>query len=279
MNTRAAFPDLARVEALLRERGLDLGRKVVVQSETESTNDDAKRGAKAGEPDGTVWVAETQTRGRGRQGRAWLSAAGENLLFSVLVRLSCVPSRVPPVSLAIGLAVRDAVARAVGDDEAVLVKWPNDVLVRRSSDGELRKVAGILVESVVSGSRIEQLVIGVGLNVHARELPDSIAGIATSIALERDGRSPSTPLDRAEVLADVLSNLDRDVRLVAHRGLGLIHARLARHDALRGLAVEGDDGELRGTARGIDLEGRLLVEKDDGTVVRVSSGEMRIFRV
>jgi BirA family biotin operon repressor/biotin-[acetyl-CoA-carboxylase] ligase len=244
---------------------------LTIVDETESTNDDAKRAARAGAAHGAAWLAESQTAGRGRQGRAWISPRGENLLFSVLLRLRCPPARVPPVSLACGLAVRDAVARALGSarDGDVLVKWPNDVLIRG------KKVAGVLVESALEGASVVYVVVGIGINVHTRVLPDELSAIATSIALERDA-SAVAALDRAEILADVLAGLDRDVELVAHRGLGLLHARLTRHDALAGREVESTDGELRGTACGIDLEGHLLVRRRDGLVTKVTSGELRL---
>lgn len=258
-----------------------LGVPLFIQEETVSTNDDAKRGAREGAPHGAVWLAESQTGGRGRQGRVWLSPRGENLLFSVLMRLKCAPARVPPVSLACGLAVRDAVARALGGgdsaatDADVLVKWPNDVLVR-GKDGALRKVAGVLVESALAGTRVEYVVIGIGINVHSREMPEEVAAIATSIAMERDGRcaADAPALDRGEILADVLAGLDRDVELVAHKGLAGVHTRLTRHDALAGREVESE--AVTGIAAGIDPEGRLMVRGADGVIVRVASGEMRV---
>src|SRR5690606_23130214 len=114
---------------------------------------------------GTVWVAESQTGGRGRQGRAWVSPRGENLLFSVLLRIACVPMRVPLIALVSGLAVRDAVARVLPDRE-VLVKWPNDVLVSG------KKIAGVLVESSIAGSKVDHVVVGIGINVHTRHFPE-----------------------------------------------------------------------------------------------------------
>jgi len=278
---RACSPDLARASEAIATRGLSLGVPLSIAPETGSTNDDAKHGAREGAPHGAVWLAESQTFGRGRQGRAWLSPRGENLLFSVLLRLRCAPARVPPVSLVVGLAVRDAVARALGPaaDADVVVKWPNDVMVR-GAGGALRKVAGVLVESALAGAKVEYVVVGIGINVHTRALPDDVAAIATSIAIERDARGEggSLPeLERAEILADVLAGLERDVELVAHKGLGHVHARLTRHDALMGRAVESvGDGNVRGTASGIDSDGRLLVRRDDGTLVHVSSGEMRL---
>ena len=269
---RGLAPDLERAPAIIAARGRTLGAPLTIAVETTSTNDDAKQGARAGAEHGAVWLAESQTAGRGRQGRAWVSPRGENLLFSVLLRLRCPPARVPPVSLACGLAVRDAVARALGAsrDGDVVVKWPNDVLIRG------KKVAGVLVESALSGSKVEYVVVGIGINVHTRALPEELAAIATSLALEAG--TDTAELDRATILADVLVGLDRDVELVAQRGLGLVHARLTRHDALRDREVESIDpgSALRGTACGIDLEGRLVVRGRDGTMSKVASGELRL---
>lgn len=259
--------DLARAPALVAARGLLLGAPLVLAEETASTNEDAKQGARAGAAHGATWVAESQTAGRGRQGRVWLASRGENLLFSVVLRLACPPARVPPLSLVCGLAVRDAVARALGPehDAAVAVKWPNDVLVRG------KKVAGILVESALAGAKVEYLIVGIGINVLARSFPAELADIATSIALEG-----GAGLDRAAILVDVLAGLERDVALAAERGLGLVHARLVQHDALAGQAVEAVDSPLCGTGAGIDVEGRLLVRTAKGTVTKVTSGELRL---
>lgn len=260
--------EIERVRRLVSARGSRIGAPLHLQHESTSTNDDAKAAARDGAPHGAVWVAETQTRGRGRQGRTWISPPGENLLFSLLLRLAgLAPGRVPPLSLAVGLVVRDAIAKALGGerDAAVKVKWPNDVLIRG------KKVAGILIESGLAGSKVEYLVVGIGVNVHTRVFPSELSAIATSIALE-GARSPA---DRGELLADILAGLDHDIEHVAHRGLGILHGRLLAHDALRGRSVTSEDGKTRGIARGIDLEGRLLIESADG-VTKVTSGEVRL---
>jgi BirA family biotin operon repressor/biotin-[acetyl-CoA-carboxylase] ligase len=258
------FPDLRGLPERIAARGCRLGRPLTILDETTSTNDEAKRGAKAGDPHGAVWVAEAQTAGRGRQGRAWLSARGENLLFSVLARVACPASRLPPLALVAGLAVRDAVARAAPGRD-VRIKWPNDVLV----DG--KKLAGVLVEATLAGSRVDAVIVGIGINVHARAFPEEIAERATSVALEA-ARCGAAPPDRGDVLVDVLAGLDRDLELCAARGLGLVHARLAAADALRGERVRGEAGE--GIAEGIDADGRLLVRADDGVLARWSTGEV-----
>lgn len=266
MLDKRRFPDLARAAQAIADRGGDLGRPLHLLDETTSTNDVAKRAAKEGAPHGSTWVAESQRQGRGRQGRQWHAAPGEALLVSVLVRLRCPPARVPPLALVAGLAVRDAVLRAAPRAD-VRIKWPNDVVALEG--GVLEKVAGVLVETTLSGREIEAIVIGIGINVHTRVFPEELEGRARSVA-----QLASDPPDRADILADVLYGLDRDLGLVAARGLGPIHSRLAAADALRGRRVRGDDTE--GLAEGIDLEGRLVVRLADGRVVRWSAGEVHL---
>jgi BirA family biotin operon repressor/biotin-[acetyl-CoA-carboxylase] ligase len=261
MSERAA--DFARAEALLRARGGELGRPLHWLRETTSTNDEAKQAAKLGAPHGATWVADAQTAGRGRQGRGWISAEGENLLFSVLLRVTCPPARLPPLALVAGLAARDAIA-AAAPSALVRIKWPNDVVV-----GEERaKIAGVLVEATLSGAKVEALIVGIGINVHTRDFPEAIADRATSVA--RLGGAA----DRATILADVLAGLERDIPLAAARGLASVLPRLIASDALRGEAVGSEAGE--GTAEGIDADGRLLVRGADGIVARWGAGEVHL---
>lgn len=259
--------DLAAAPRLIDERGITLGKPLELFAETTSTNDVAKNAARAGAPHGATFVAEIQSAGRGRQGRSWVAARGESLLVSVLMRVHCPSYRLPTLSLACGLAARDAIAHFTSAEPKL--KWPNDVLIAG------KKVAGILVEGVLSGDNVTAVVIGVGINVHTRAFPDELATIATSVALNAKPDSPRA-IDRAELLADLLAGLDRDVALVAARGVGIVHGRLTRFDALAGQAVASEEGE--GIARGIDLEGRLVVEREDGSFVHFRAGEVHLRR-
>jgi BirA family transcriptional regulator, biotin operon repressor / biotin---[acetyl-CoA-carboxylase] ligase len=253
----SVLPDLSRAALAIAARGGELGRPVHLLAETTSTNDEAKRAARLGAPHGSTWVAESQTAGRGRHGRAWVSPRGENLLFSVLIRHSATPMRLPLVSLVAGLAVAEAIERAA-PAATVRIKWPNDVVISSEAGpgARLAKIAGVLVETSMIGQAVDAIVVGVGVNVHTREFPVHLAPTATSIALVSD-RVP----DRAEILADVLAGLDRDVGLVVAKGLGPVHARLVQRDALALRRVRNEESE--GIARGIDLEGRLLVDRGD----------------
>ena len=260
--------DLAAAPEVVAARGCALGRPLWLLASTTSTNDEAKRGAKQGAIHGTTWVAEQQTAGRGRQGRVWLSPPGENLLFSVLVREAPPPARLPLIALVAGLAVRDAVARALPRCD-VKIKWPNDVTI------DEKKVAGVLVEAVTTGSRVEALVVGVGVNVHTRAFPEEIAQRGTSIALASP--SGANPPERAQILADTLAVLDADLHVVLARGLGVVRSRLEAADALRGRRVRCDNDD-EGVASGIDEEGRLVVRRDNGVLARWVSGEVHLVR-
>jgi BirA family transcriptional regulator, biotin operon repressor / biotin---[acetyl-CoA-carboxylase] ligase len=257
-------PDLKDAAALVAERGCALGRPLFVLASTTSTSDEARMAAQQGAAHGATWVAEEQTAGRGRRGRAWISPPGEGLLFSVLVRPACAPASLPPIALLAGLAVQSAVLRAVPHAN-VRCKWPNDVIVGG------RKLAGVLVEAVTVGSRVEAIVIGIGINVHTRIFPPDLSDLATSVALVGNAAPP----DRATLLADTLASLDHDLHAVAARGLGLVRARLEAADGLRGLRVRSDEG-TEGVASGIEDDGRLRVRLDDGSLVRWSAGEVHL---
>ncbi len=238
-------------------RSQTLGEPLVAVRETGSTNDDAFAAARAGALPGTTFVADIQTRGRGRRGHAWTSPPGENLMFSILLHSDLPAERVSALSLVVGLAVRSVAARRV--DARVVVKWPNDVLVGR------RKLAGILVETRVGGSVVDAIVVGVGINVRMRELPDDIANVATSLALLGD----PAPV-REAVLAEFLDDFAARLDVFVATGLSPLVGELRAHDALFGerLIV----GDQAGTGAGIDDDGALLLRDDTGAVKRVTSG-------
>jgi BirA family biotin operon repressor/biotin-[acetyl-CoA-carboxylase] ligase len=268
---RSAWPrgvnrDLESLTNRIAERGVSIGQPLEITEEIDSTNDAAKRAAKLGAPSGALFVTESQTRGRGRQGRLWIGTKGESILASVLLRLRCEPRNLPPIALVCGLAVRDAVALRLASASRAMIKWPNDVLV----DG--RKVAGVLVEAIVSGKSVEAVIVGVGVNVHQRSFPKELESHAASVAMFA---TESAILDRAAILADILAGIDRDVSHVAMRGLGLVHARLTDADALASKRLTTDDGTT-GVALGIELDGALRVRRDDGTLIRLAAGEVHI---
>lgn len=250
------------VEAALARFGATLGRPVTVAAVTASTNDDARRAAAAGAPHGALFLADAQTKGRGRGGHAWHSPPGENLYMSIVLRPRVELAALPTLALVLGLCVARAVDGALGaEGMRAGIKWPNDVIV----DG--RKIAGLLVESSLRGGALEAVVAGVGLNVRATVFPEEIADRATSLA-----RLGARELDRAQVAARVLAALGAALPAFEARGLESFIAELDRRDVLRGVPIEV--GEACGTAEGIDASGFLQIRGEDGVLRAVGAGSV-----
>ena len=237
----------ARIEAVLTTRRY--GRSLEVLAETGSTNDDARAALERGAPDGHVVVADRQRAGRGARGRGWSSPGGTDLYFSIVARVPVELPKLPPLTLAVGLAVAET-ARALAPRSRVEVKWPNDVWI----DGA--KHAGVLVEASARGAALAGVVIGVGVDVN-RERFDDVAEPATSLRL-----ATGAPLDRAEVLARVLASIENEVDRFAAHGAGAIVPRVEARLALRGRRVvcDGIEGTLVGLAPG----GALRLATDAG---------------
>jgi len=260
MSEKAGF-NVATFEQLRDARGLKLGTPLAWWAETQSTNDDALVAAKGGAPHGALFGAETQTRGRGRRGSEWVSTPGAGLWFSLLLRPELRAELAPGLALCAGLAVRQAVAARVSAD--VQVKWPNDV----HANG--RKIAGILVESQVSGAHVSSVIVGIGINVAQREFPEPIAEVATSLSL-----LSANDQSRESLLADVLQAFEAELKRLLELGMAGVADALRPYDALLGRELRV--GELRGVGAGIDASGCLLVQRADGVVEPVVAGHVEL---
>jgi BirA family biotin operon repressor/biotin-[acetyl-CoA-carboxylase] ligase len=256
---------MASLERAWAERvargGLRLGAPASFVRETASTNDDAKRAAAAGAPHGALFVAESQSAGRGRQGRAWQGEPGASLLFSVVVRCAITPHAAGALPVAAGLALAEAID-ALATRPCALVKWPNDVRI----DG--KKVAGILADATVRAGVIESVVVGVGVNVNAFPFDASFATRATSLAAE------GIAVERLALLEAFLVRFEAMVERVAMHGLRDYATRIAAKHELFGREVRRAEGE-EARAEAIDDEGRLIVNRS-GVVERWSSGEVHL---
>ncbi len=253
--------DADRFRAQAREVKPKLGRPLMYMPITGSTNDNALLAARSGAPHGSLFVADEQTAGRGRRGNTWLAAPGESLLFSVLLRPKLELEQVSALTLAVGLALRDAVAPLLV--ELVQIKWPNDLYVNK------KKLAGILVESQMQGDRLQAVVVGIGLNVATRDFPDEIAARATSLAV-----LGATELDREPLLQTVLGALAERLDAYQLSGVAGILNELNAADALRGERVRVDGQS--GIGRGLDEQGRLLLEDEQGRTHAILSGTVEL---
>jgi BirA family biotin operon repressor/biotin-[acetyl-CoA-carboxylase] ligase len=238
----------AAVEPLLRGR---LGRPYLWSESCASTQDVLRC---SDLPEGAVAVTEHQTGGRGREGRRWEDVPGSSLLCSLLLTP---PAAAPTQQLALvaGLAVAEAVEQS---RDAAGIKWPNDVVLAG------RKVAGVLLEA---GGGV--VVCGIGVNVSHRtaELPTGTR-LPSGSLLSVTGAAP----DRAELLVTLLEILEHRYDAWLRAGLTPLLDELEARNVLRGRRVTV--GATAGTAGSIAADGRLTVERDDGTTVLVGSGEV-----
>ncbi|MBK9265535.1 MAG: biotin--[acetyl-CoA-carboxylase] ligase [Polyangiaceae bacterium] len=251
--------EACRIETELDRLGATIGRRVVVTNVTASTNDDARQAAAKGAPHGAVFLAESQTRGRGRSGHSWHSPAGENLYLSAVLRPNIPPMALPPLTLVIGVCVARVVDEALGAEGRARIKWPNDVYVGED------KLAGILVETSLRGSAVDAVVVGIGINVHTTVFPDNLR--ATSLRL-----LGARVTDRSVLAALLLAEIGRAVTSYEARRLEPFHAEIERRDMLRGRLVE--IGGVQGIAAGVDADGFLCVRAEDGTTHRFGSGSV-----
>ena len=227
-----------------------------------STNDRARRIARAGAPSFSVVIADEQTRARGRGGRRWLSPPGAGLWMTVL--LAARPSEHPTVPLLVGIATARAIEEVCPDLRAA-IEWPNDLIVAG------RKVGGILCESWDNGAGNRGMAIGTGINIcqAAADFPPELRDRASSLSA-MGATSVSKPALAGALLGQMRLLLSPKPAELA----GALHRELARRDALAGRAVVLGSGET-GTARGISPGGALRFEQPGGETREIRSGSVR----
>ncbi|MPZ48658.1 MAG: biotin--[acetyl-CoA-carboxylase] ligase [Dehalococcoidia bacterium] len=246
-----------------------VGRRFVYRPESESTMDDARRMLERFRlTSGAVLLAETQTGGRGRGGRSWVSPPDVNLYFTVIMSSSLAESRhfayVTP--LATALAIEEVAARLGADLHADL-KWPNDVQLGG------HKVAGILIETTEreSGEPVTLVGVGINVNVDVAAYPE-IAGIATSL---RDVIGAKAP--REEVLGAFCNHFEALYEEALAGSRAPFDAWRQRLITLgRQVVASGGDESIAGVAVDVDDNGALIIETPEGRRVRVEAGDVTL---
>ena len=240
------------------------GRSLHVLSQTASTNDDAKILAQRGAAEGTVVLAEQQTRGRGRQGRTFASPAGVGIYLSLIVRPQVSPEQLPQLTLVVAVATAEAIWDCCS--LSVGLKWPNDVEVNN------KKVAGILTEAIWCPDGTLAVIVGIGINVNTThaQFPPALHQRVTSLTLET-----GAPVARLPLIAQLFARLERYYETFLHTGLPPILERWRHYSGIAGRRVrfvEATDTR-EGTVVGLDETGALLVQTANG-VQRVIAGEV-----
>lgn len=232
-----------------------------------STNTAAMTAAAVGAPEGSVFLAEEQTAGRGRGANAWHSERSVGIYCSAVLRPALPPSEVLVLSLAAGLAVRAAVQQ-VDARVAPDLKWPNDLLVNG------KKFCGILTEMNSEATQVRYIVVGIGINVNQASFPAELTEKATSLRL-----ATGSEWSRVELTAALLKSLDREYRDLLEKpdARESILRRFSEHSSwVRGKPVRIEDNaiSLEGTTEGLDERGFLRLGSAQG-VQTVLSGTVR----
>lgn len=244
-----------------------IGASLVCLQETESTNAVAFRMAEEGAPEGTVVISDTQTAGKGRLGRIWLSPPGVNLYCSVLLRPAISPMAACQLTFLSVVAVARAVEKCT--ELKPQIKWPNDILISG------KKVAGLLNEMNAETEKVHFVVLGIGVNLNMRlsQLGESLRHPATSL-LEEGG----VEVDRAGFTRTLLAELDQLYDRFLLEGEAPVRAEWLERSAIRdrGVRVSCGEREFTGVVQGVDPFGALLVLLPDGTLETVLSGDVAL---
>jgi len=238
-----------------------LGKKIVYFDSIHSTMDHAFELGMAGEDEGTVVCAESQTKGKGRLGRSWSSPKGKGIYMSIILRPSLLPSNVAQLTLLAAVATCEAIRKTTS--VAAKIKWPNDILIND------KKVAGILTELSAEVDRVRFVVVGVGVNVNTalKYLPKQ----GTSLKNET-----KKMVSRVELLQEILRLMEQWYQRVNAEGFSPVMKRWKELSSTLGKRIRLIDagGKIEGKAIDLDRDGGLIIRSDSGIAVKRMSGDI-----
>jgi BirA family transcriptional regulator, biotin operon repressor / biotin---[acetyl-CoA-carboxylase] ligase len=262
-------PDALLADDLLARLGKTrlIGRDIQVFEQTTSTNDVVEKLARDGVREGVVVFAESQTRGRGRLGRKWVSPVRKGLWFSILLRPNLRPQETTQLTVATATALRRAIVSQTR--LPVEIKWPNDILING------KKVAGILTEMSAELDRVRHVIPGIGIDVNqdAHEFPPELRKIATSLKIE-SGES----LSRPALAIVVLRELDKDYSRICAGKFAEVAGEWVDHCSTigRDVTVQIGDRKIRGRAESLDDDGALVLRTEHGRLQRITGGDVTV---
>ena len=235
-----------------------IGHKLFIYDETDTTNERAKANSDA--PEGSVFIAEVQTHGKGSRGRGWVSPRGTGIWHTILLKPDISPLEVSQITLVAGLAV----CKAIGLDAKI--KWPNDIVI----DG--RKVCGILTEMSAEMDMVNYVVCGIGINVNTESFDKEIEHRATSMYIES-----GVKYRRDEIIARLMNEFEYYYKKFLNDGLNAILDEYKEYCVTigRNVSVIFKKETVTGTAVDVDENGALVVDTADG-IIRVTSGEVSV---
>jgi BirA family biotin operon repressor/biotin-[acetyl-CoA-carboxylase] ligase len=249
--------------------GKFFGHQLYYYSETGSTNDEAFSLGIAGVSEGTVVIADSQNKGKGRMQRVWHSPAGSNIYTSVILRPRIELSKASQIPIAAGVAVAETLETYCPGK--IKLKWPNDVLIGG------KKVCGILAQMKMSSDAIDFVVLGIGINVNLsrKQFPQDIQEIATSLAVET-GREISRP----ELIISLYENLAKCYNQLLQKGFGPIKEKWLELSPMIGQRVQVifKDETIEGKATGLDDDGSLILTTEGNKEIKIFAGDTTIIK-
>jgi len=240
-----------------------IGKRIICKERVDSTMDEAFRLGFEGAEEGTVVCAEAQTKGRGRMGRSWSSPKEVGVYMSLILRPTLSPRNVAKLTLLVAVAVCEALRKVSGLD--IKIKWPNDLLVHG------KKLVGILTELSAEVDRVKFVVVGLGVNVNApqKKLPDE----GTSLKIETKKK-----FVRVDVIKEILRSLDAWYGLMKKEGFHPIFSQWKKYASMlkKKIFVRNGEETIEGIALDLSEEGGLLVQKEDGKIIKILAGDISI---
>lgn len=242
-----------------------IGKEIHYFREVDSTNEVAKKLAREGAPEGTIIIAESQSRGKGRRGKKWISPLGGAWL-SIILRPNTLPINAPQLTFIAGVAAAQTIKDEYGLDAGI--KWPNDVLI------DNKKVCGVLTEISTEIDTIDYIVTGIGIdaNIDVNLLPPELRDTTTSIKSELDH-----DISRMILVQKFLGNFETMYDEFNKGNFQEILRKWRQLSKTIGRQVEIRKGTefVRGEAVGVNSKGALILELEDGTLQKIISGECR----
>ncbi len=250
-------------------KGELIGKYVFLFDEVDSTNTKARELAEKGYDEGTVIMAENQSKGRGRLGRVWVSPPGVNFYISIILKPELVPAKATRITMLVAVAVASALRKTLS--LPVTIRWPNDILVRD------RKLGGILIEMDSEMDRVNYVVIGIGINVNMdiSILPDGLQKTATSIK-----RELGHEVKRIDILIPLLKEIGYWYRVYKKDGIHPVLNEWINLSSTLGKRIRLSTPKkvIEGKAEGIDEDGRLIIGFPDGSFELASSGDVTVIK-
>ena len=242
-----------------------IGRELIYHDTVGSTNTVAYNLAKSGAKEGTVVIAEKQTKGRGRLSRAWFSPKEKGIYLSIILRPKMTPFKAPVITLMAAVSLAQAIRENA--NVQAFIKWPNDILIND------KKAAGILTEMEAEADSVKFLILGIGINVAAK--PSELPKGATSIMCEA-----GDPVARPGLIKALFERLEQNYLLIQKEGFLTIRTEWKNLSVTLGRRVKATcmHKETEGEAVDIDSDGGLKIRLDNGFYEKVMAGDLALLR-